>query len=208
MRSGSPRNTPAATATTLSITSANPGIGRLAGWRGAEGTERKGRGPPNPNQLERLHRERLFLAGTRSRAGGDGIFKHANQAYLDFAVSRWVLDRTRPRRSSCRLYSEVLQSFRLAARGHGDRPPPDGTSARVETYFDPLPFWYRPFDTEAAEAEGNLSAACGHPAADGDVPLLGLAERLAAPTPRQQPSLCTARPGSGVMALWTTTGSG
>ena len=49
------------------------------------------------------------------------------------------------------LYSEELQSFRLAARGHGSRQPPPQHRARVEAYFDPLPFWYAPFEDGAAD---------------------------------------------------------
>jgi anaerobic selenocysteine-containing dehydrogenase len=44
------------------------------------------------------------------------------------------------------LYSEVLQKFRLAAVGHGPIQPPERHRQRVVTYFDPLPFWYAPFD--------------------------------------------------------------
>jgi anaerobic selenocysteine-containing dehydrogenase len=44
------------------------------------------------------------------------------------------------------LYSEVLQKFRLAAQGVGTPKPPAGHRQRIETYFDPLPFWYPPLD--------------------------------------------------------------
>ncbi len=52
------------------------------------------------------------------------------------------------------LYSEEMQKFRLAARGHGAVQPPDDQRARVEKYFDPLPIWYPPFedDVEGADA--------------------------------------------------------
>ena len=40
----------------------------------------------------------------------------------------------------------MLQKFRLAARGHGTLLPPADHRARVERYFDPLPFWYAPFE--------------------------------------------------------------
>ena len=51
------------------------------------------------------------------------------------------------------LYSEILQKFRLAARGHGKVQPPDGERARVEAYFDPLPIWYPPMEEEAVDGE-------------------------------------------------------
>ena len=50
------------------------------------------------------------------------------------------LDRAEP--VVLQLYSETLQKFRLAARGHGKIQPPAEHRARIETYFDPLPFWY------------------------------------------------------------------
>ena len=53
------------------------------------------------------------------------------------------------------LYSEVLQKFRLAARGHGPVLPPAKHRARIETYFDPMPVWYPPFE-DAASAGGDF----------------------------------------------------
>jgi anaerobic selenocysteine-containing dehydrogenase len=50
------------------------------------------------------------------------------------------------------LYSEVLQKFRLAADGHGQPEPPERHRARLRAYFDPLPFWYPPFEDDAAQA--------------------------------------------------------
>jgi anaerobic selenocysteine-containing dehydrogenase len=44
------------------------------------------------------------------------------------------------------LYVEPLQRFRLAARGHGKVLPPETHQERIATYFDPLPFWYVPFE--------------------------------------------------------------
>jgi sulfite dehydrogenase (quinone) subunit SoeA len=44
------------------------------------------------------------------------------------------------------LYSEVLQKFRLAAQGASGPQPPREHRARIETHFDPLPFWYPPLD--------------------------------------------------------------
>jgi hypothetical protein len=46
------------------------------------------------------------------------------------------------------LYSEVLQRFRLAAQGKGAGRSRRSTCAkRVETYFDPLPFYYAPLES-------------------------------------------------------------
>jgi anaerobic selenocysteine-containing dehydrogenase len=57
-----------------------------------------------------------------------------------------------------------LQRFRLAARGHGPVQPPDGLRARIERYFDPLPFWYPSPELEA-EDRFPLAAVTQRPAA-------------------------------------------
>ncbi len=44
------------------------------------------------------------------------------------------------------LYVEPLQRFRLAAEGHGAVVPPADHRERDRDYFDPLPFWYMPFE--------------------------------------------------------------
>jgi anaerobic selenocysteine-containing dehydrogenase len=50
------------------------------------------------------------------------------------------------------LYSEVLQTFRLAAQGkRPGRQPPAHLRERVERYADPLPFHYAPLETLATD---------------------------------------------------------
>ena len=42
----------------------------------------------------------------------------------------------------------MLQKFRLAAQGKGlSRQPPEHLRKRIDTYFDPLPFYYEPLET-------------------------------------------------------------
>jgi len=56
--------------------------------------------------------------------------------------------------------------FRLAGQGHGAVLPPERDRARVATYFDPLPIWYRPFEQEASDgAEFPLYAITQRPMA-------------------------------------------
>jgi anaerobic selenocysteine-containing dehydrogenase len=50
------------------------------------------------------------------------------------------------------IYSEPLQRFRLAARGHGHVQPPERYRERIDAHFDPLPIWYPPFEQAAIEA--------------------------------------------------------
>jgi anaerobic selenocysteine-containing dehydrogenase len=73
----------------------------------------------------------------------------ANRSYLDFAVEMGFLAKPEP--IIFQLYSEPLQRFRLAARGHGNVLPPESERARIETYFDPLPFWYPPLGEAAID---------------------------------------------------------
>jgi len=118
-----------------------PGVGLLAGWRGEDGT-RDGVGAPNPDQLARYvehgcHWHRAVPAAGR-------YYKMANRDYLEWAKSLGFVGSTAP--IVLQFYAESLQRFRLAARGHGALQPPDRERARVERYFDPLPFWYPDLD--------------------------------------------------------------
>jgi anaerobic selenocysteine-containing dehydrogenase len=125
-----------------------PGIGPLAGWRGAQGT-RHGTGSPNAGQLQRYIDNGCFW--THKLSPSQSHFKYANKGYLDYAKSMGWLPTAEP--ITLQLYSEILQKFRLAARGHGSIQPPDSERGRIETYFDPLPFWYPPFEEAAVDSE-------------------------------------------------------
>ncbi len=119
----------------------SPGIGPLAGFRGEDGKS-FGRGAPNPKQLDRYIENGGFWR--HELADEERYYKMANRAYLDFAVEMGFLPKPEP--IVFQLYSEPLQRFRLAARGHGAVQPPKSERKRIETYFDPLPFWYAPFE--------------------------------------------------------------
>lgn len=130
-----------------------PGIGPLAGWRGAEG-ESHGRGAPNPDQLQRYIDNGGFWQGHFTPE--QSYYKHANRAYLDHARTMgWIPDANK---ITLRLYVEVLQKFRLAAQGHGPIQPPPDRRARIERYFDPLPLWYAGLDDDDTETEATDAA--------------------------------------------------
>jgi anaerobic selenocysteine-containing dehydrogenase len=138
------------------------GIGFLAGWRGADGSKSL-RGEPNPRQWEMY-------------AKNNCVFKHElppsyrymrnwNRGYMEWAqrarIRRWgdpVL---------VHLYSEVLQKFRLAAQGKWPgRCPPEHLAKRVETHFDPLPFYAPPLEVLATDtAKYPLAAITQRPMA-------------------------------------------
>ncbi len=125
-----------------------PGIGPLAGWRGENG-DQHGKGPVNPNQLDRYIENGCFWQ--HELEPNQLYFKHANKDYLDYAASvGWIGSADQ---IVLHVYSEHLQKFRLAARGHGAVVPPEEHRARVETYFDPLPIWYTPFEEAAVDTD-------------------------------------------------------
>jgi anaerobic selenocysteine-containing dehydrogenase len=101
-----------------------PGVGLLAGWRGDGAIDGKGRA--NPDQM-------------------------ANRDYLAWATGMGFLGAPAP--ITLQLYSETLQQFRLAGQGHGAAPAPAEHAERVARYFDPLPFWYEPFEGAQTPAD-------------------------------------------------------
>lgn len=136
-----------------------PGVGMLAGFRGANG-KTSGKGAPNPRQLEAYIGNGCFWRDEIPREAR--YFKHLNKAYLDYAVAMGFLDKAEP--IVMQLYAEPLQRFRLAAEGHGSRQPPDRLRARIKAAFDPLPIWYAPFEGERVlEGEFPLHAVTQRP---------------------------------------------
>ena len=120
-----------------------PGIGPLAGWRGENG-DSHGTGAVNSNQLERYIENGCFWS--HEFPENQRYYKHANKDYLEYAASMgWIGS---PDQVVMQIYSEPLQRFRLAARGHGDIRPPEQHRSRIAGYFDPLPTWYRPFESQ------------------------------------------------------------
>jgi len=75
----------------------------------------------------------------------------ANRDYLEWAKSLGFVGSTGP--IVMQFYAESLQKFRLAARGHGAVQPPARDRARVERYFDPLPYWYASLEDDAWTAD-------------------------------------------------------
>ena len=122
----------------------SPGVGSLAGFRGESGKS-YGRGAPNPKQLD------AYVAGgcfhEHRLAPDQRYYKHANMAYLDWAASVGFIGTAAP--ITFQLYLEPLQKFRLAAQGHGAIVAPADHRERIAKYFDPIPFWYPPFERQA-----------------------------------------------------------
>ena len=138
-----------------------PGLGPLAGYRGADG-RLSGRGAPNPNQLQRYIENGCHWF--HELPDNMKYYRHVNWAYLDWATFFGFIGKPEP--VIHQLYSEPLQKFRLAAQGHGKVQPPDDKRKRVETYFDPIPFWYPPFEGDMiSEQQFPLHAVTQRPMA-------------------------------------------
>ncbi|HVF35423.1 MAG TPA: molybdopterin dinucleotide binding domain-containing protein, partial [Candidatus Saccharimonadia bacterium] len=127
-----------------------PGVGLLAGYRGVDGT-RYGVGEPNPRQLEQYIANGCFVRHEVPESGR--YYKMANRDYLDWAAAAGFVAKSAGAQPAVvmQLYSEPLQTFRLAAQGHGALQPPDAHRARIAAHFDPLPIWYEPFEHEQVE---------------------------------------------------------
>ena len=95
-----------------------PGIGPLAGWRGAGGDE-TGMGDPNPDQIDRYIENQCFWS--QELAPEAKYFRHVNRDYLAYAVKMGFTVNDEP--IIGQLYSEEMQTFRLAAQGHGPVQP-------------------------------------------------------------------------------------
>jgi anaerobic selenocysteine-containing dehydrogenase len=122
-----------------------PGVGPLSGWRG--NGEAHGRGAPNPAQLDRYIENGGFCVSHIPESAR--FFKAFNADYQDWAVSMGFFDKPQP--YVYQLYLEPLAKFRLAAKGFGDRQPPEHFRARIAATFDPLPIWYPPFEGEMVD---------------------------------------------------------
>ena len=108
------------------------------------------RGAPNPKQWEMYAKN--DCAFTYHLPETMQYMRNWNREYLDFAKDKgW---RQKNDVVQLALYSDTLQSFRLAAQGKtAGRQPPEHLRERIETYFDPLPFWYPPLEDAATDTE-------------------------------------------------------
>jgi sulfite dehydrogenase (quinone) subunit SoeA len=126
-----------------------PGVGFLMGWRGENGTEHL-RGAPNPKQWEMYAANNCVFHYEMPE--DTQFMRNWNRAYLDFAQDKGWRQKNDPIQLA--IYSDTLQSFRLAAQGKTKgRQPPDHLRERIATYFDPLPFWYAPLEESATDCK-------------------------------------------------------
>ncbi|MHB8746698.1 MAG: molybdopterin oxidoreductase family protein [Gammaproteobacteria bacterium] len=123
------------------------GIGFLAGWRG-KGGEKFMKGEPNPKQWEMYEKNNCVFQYHLPRSYQ--YMRNWNQGYLEWAQRHRLTRYAEP--ILIHIYSEVLQKFRLAAQGKWDgKQPPDALRERIDTYFDPLPFYYESLESQQTD---------------------------------------------------------
>lgn len=128
-------------------TAPGSGIGFLAGWRGKSG-EKEMKGEPNPNQWEMYEKNNCVYHYHLPKSYQ--YMRNWNQGYLQWAQEHSLTRYDEP--INIHIYSEVLQKFRLAAQGKSDgKQPPEHLRKRVETHFDPLPFYSEPLESQLSD---------------------------------------------------------
>jgi sulfite dehydrogenase (quinone) subunit SoeA len=101
-----------------------PGIGFLAGFRGAKGDQSL-RGEPNPNQWKAYIANGAFF--THEWEEKQKYYRFMNRDYQEAALKAGFILKVEP--IVLQIYSEPLERFRKAA-------------PKNSQYFDPLPTWY------------------------------------------------------------------
>ncbi len=125
------------------------GIGFLSGWRG-KGGEKFMRGEPNPHQWEMYEKNNCVFH--YKLPPSYQYMRNWNKGYLEWSQRNRITRYAEP--ILIHLYSEVLQKFRSAAQGKGiSRKPPAHLRERIETYFDPLPFYYEPLEVQVTDTQ-------------------------------------------------------
>ena len=128
-------------------TAPGSGIGFLAGWRGKAG-EKSMRGEPNPKQWEMYEKNNCVFH--YQMPPEHQYMRNWNRGYMEWAQQMGLRRDKDP--IVIHIYSEFLQGFRRAAQGkRPGKQPPEHLRKRVETYFDPLPFYYVPLEEQATD---------------------------------------------------------
>jgi anaerobic selenocysteine-containing dehydrogenase len=130
-------------------TTPGSGIGFLAGWRG-KGGEKFMKGEPNPKQWEMYENNNCVFHYELPKSYQ--YMRNWNQGYLEWAKRHSLTRYAEP--INIHIYSEVLQKFRLAAQGKTiGRQPPERLRKRIETHFDPLPFYSQPLEAQITDLQ-------------------------------------------------------
>jgi sulfite dehydrogenase (quinone) subunit SoeA len=130
-------------------TAPGSGIGFLSGWRG-KGGEKSMRGEPNPKQWEMYAANNCVHHTVLPKEAQ--YMRNWNRDYMTWAQQTGLRRDNDP--IVIHIYSEFLESFRLAAKGkRPGKQPPARWKQRVETFFDALPFYYAPLESQVTDTQ-------------------------------------------------------
>ena len=130
-------------------TAKDSGIGFLSGWRG-KGGEKFMKGEPNPNQWEMYEKNNCVYHHHLPKSYQ--YMRNWNRGYLKWSQEHALTRYAEP--INIHIYSEVLMKFRLAAQGKLEgKQPPEHLRMRVETHFDPLPFYAEPLEVQLTDKQ-------------------------------------------------------
>jgi anaerobic selenocysteine-containing dehydrogenase len=130
-------------------TAPGSGIGFLAGWRGKDG-EKSMRGEPNPKQWEMYEKNNCVFHYEMPLE--HQYMRNWNRGYMQWSQQAGLRRDADP--ILIHIYSDVLQKFRLAAQGkRSGKQPPDHLRDRIETHFDPLPFFFQPLEAQSSDRQ-------------------------------------------------------
>ena len=125
------------------------GIGFLSGWRG-KGGDKFMKGEPNPNQWEMYEKNNCVYHHELPKSYQ--YMRNWNLGYLKWSQEHRLTRYAEP--INIHIYSEVLMKFRLAAQGKLEgKQPPEHLRKRVETHFDPLPFYAEPLEVQLTDKQ-------------------------------------------------------
>ncbi len=147
-----------------------PGIGMLAGWRGARRGQ-AGQGRAEPPAARALYRERLLLARRDSRKGA--ILPPRQWRLSSNGRSRAACWTSRSR-SCCSFIPSRCASSSSPREGFGTRAAAGGRARALTPGLRSAAGLVSRRSSAARRASDGYPPACHHPAADAHVPFLGL----------------------------------
>ena len=119
---------------------------------GAARTARaQGRGAPNPQQLDRYIANGCFW---KYELPPEQLYLQARQQGLSRNRDRDGADRRARADRAAALCRDRCSASASRRRDTAPSVPPEKDRARIETYFDPLPFWYPPFEEARIDPGG------------------------------------------------------
>ena len=103
---------------------------------------------PNPKQWEMYEKNNCVFHYELPKSYQ--YMRNWNQGYLEWAKRHGLTRYAEP--INIHIYSEVLQKFRLAAQGKSiGKQPPEHLRERIETHFDPLPFFSETLEAQRTD---------------------------------------------------------